>query len=287
MPELPEVETIRRDLVANILHKKIAKVTIGKNKLIKNSSAKFKQAIIGHKFTDISRIGKLLIFALSKKNTYLLIHLKMTGQLIYQSHHQTIAGGHNYPPIQTKLPNKYSHVIFEFEDHSTLFFNDQRQFGYLQIVDHQQLDSIKSQFGIEPLTKNFTFKNFRRVLSDKNTYLKNILLNQKHIAGIGNIYADEICFAANILPQTRANKLNNFQQKKLFQSCQKTIKKAIKHRGTTFQNYVDPQGQKGNYTELLQVYGRENQICNICQANKIKKIKLVGRGTHFCANCQK
>ncbi len=155
MPELPEVETIKNDLKKAILNKEIAGVKVGKKKIIKNSISNFKSIIIGNSFKDISRIGKLLIFSL-KDSKYLLVHLKMTGQLIYAGGRGVIQGGHEILGIDKKLPNKYSHVIFIFKDNSTLYFNDMRQFGYLKIVDENELNKIKLNYGIEPLTRNFT-----------------------------------------------------------------------------------------------------------------------------------
>jgi len=286
MPELPEVETIRRDLSRVILQKKIINIVISKPKLIKNTSTDyFKKNLINQKITAINRRGKLLYFSLSN-HKFLLIHLKMTGQLIYQDRHKIVAGGHNFPPIGPELPNKYSHIYFKFTDQSTLYFNDQRQFGYLQIVDKQQLNDTLQNFGIEPLCPDFTLSNFSQLFINKTVSLKNVLLNQRLISGIGNIYADEICFQASIKPTRRVSQLSPTDIKKIFKSTQKIITAAIKHRGTTFSNYRDGHGHTGNYTALLQVYGRQNQPCYRCHT-KIKKIKHGGRGTHFCPMCQK
>ncbi|MFA4930392.1 MAG: bifunctional DNA-formamidopyrimidine glycosylase/DNA-(apurinic or apyrimidinic site) lyase [Patescibacteria group bacterium] len=286
MPELPEVETIRRDLAKAIINKKIVDIVIGKKKLIKNSLKTFSRDLYHHKITQINRVGKLLIFALDNKK-YLLIHLKMTGQLIYQHCQTIVAGGHNYPPLGLCLPNQYSHIIFTFADHSQLFFNDQRQFGYLNTVNHRQLQTIVNEYGIEPLAKNFTLASLTKALANKKTVIKTTLLNQKNIAGIGNIYADEICHEAKIKPQRTTNKLTATEIKKLFLSANKIIKYAIKYRGTTFSDYVDSQGAKGNYSQHLKVYGREGKICLSCHQAKIKKIKIAGRGTHYCPHCQK
>ncbi len=286
MPELPEVETIKNDLKKVILHKKITDIAIHKEKQIKNKSIPdFRNEIINHSFSAISRIGKLIYIRLSNKN-YLLIHLKMTGQLIYQKKHQKIAGGHNFPPVKL-LPNKYSHVIFSFDDHSQLFFNDQRQFGYLKLVTPPQLKLIKKTYGIEPLQPDFTLKNFQQIFTGKKTTIKNILLNQSLVSGLGNIYVDEICFDAQIRPQTKAEKLTLSKIKKLYFSTEKIIKQAIRYRGTTFSDYVDSKGTKGNYSIKLKVYGRTGEKCYTCKKQPIKKIKINGRGTHFCPRCQK
>jgi formamidopyrimidine-DNA glycosylase len=287
LPELPEVETIRKDLSNVILNKKITNITISKPKLIKNSSIPFfKQKLINQQINQVNRRGKLLYLELSNQN-YLLIHLKMTGQLIYQHQKQIIAGGHSEPKIESILPNKYSHVIFEFSDQSQLFFNDQRQFGYFKIVEQPELNNILQKFGIEPLRSEFTSQNFTNLFAKKTTTVKNILLNQNAISGIGNIYADEICFHAGIKPTKKIPRLTATEVQKLFQSTKYIIKKAIKFRGTTFNNYRDSNGNIGNFKSQLMVYGRGNSLCLKCQTRKIKKIKHAGRGTHYCPICQK
>ncbi|MFH2104905.1 MAG: bifunctional DNA-formamidopyrimidine glycosylase/DNA-(apurinic or apyrimidinic site) lyase [Parcubacteria group bacterium] len=286
MPELPEVETIRRDLQRKIVGKKITEVKVRKLKIVKGSQPAFRRALIGNSFAKISRRGKLLILELKKGEKYLLIHLKMTGQLIYQARGQIIAGGHGWPQIG-KLPNKYSHIIFTFADRSQLFFNDLRQFGYMKLVGDEELSAILEKFGIEPLTKNFTWANFRHALAGKKTSLKAVLLNQKLIAGIGNIYVDEICFRAGVRPSRAVNKLSSAELRKIFNSCNIIIKQAIKYRGTTFNDYVDADGNKGNFISRLKVYQRAGEKCQRCRRGVIKKTRLAGRGTHYCPQCQK
>lgn len=285
MPELPEVETIRHDLSKKVINKKITSVLVKKSKIIRGSIAKFKKTLISNSFKKISRIGKLLIFELKDSN-YLLIHLKMTGQLIYVKDQQITAGGHSEPNQNFKLPNKHTHIIFNFSDHSQLFYNDLRQFGYLEIVNQQRKKEIVISYGPEPGQSNFTFKYLQNKLKKHTINIKKFLMDQKNIAGIGNIYADEILWRAGIRPTRPANKLTETEIKKLFSATHSVLKLAIKHRGTTFNNYVDGAGQKGNFTRLLKVYGRSNQNCVKCKS-RIKKIKSGGRGTHFCPVCQK
>lgn len=294
MPELPEVETIKNDLRKRILRKKIVGIEIRKRKIVKNKSTDFIKILKGNFFSNLDRIGKLLIFKLLDRKNYLLIHLKMTGQLIYCNKGEIVAGGHEIglkssliPGLGDNLPNKYTHVIFEFNDGSKLFFNDLRQFGYLKIVNKEELERIVKDYGIEPLTKDFTIKKFREVLKNRKTSIKAVLLNQKLIAGIGNIYADESLFLAKIKPNRQAGSLLNKEIEELFKAISFIIKKAIKYRGTTFSNYVDTSGRKGNFTKLLKVYGREGEKCRRCLSDTIKKIKVAGRGTRYCQKCQK
>lgn len=286
MPELPEVETIRRGLSKKIIGKKIARVLVGK-KVVEGSIAKFTEILTGNSFKKIDRIGKLLIFELGKCELWLLVHLKMTGQLIYQGKSEIVAGGHLLTAEDTeKLPGKYTRAQFHFADQTILFFNDLRRFGYMKLVDQQGREKALSKFGIEPGRLDFTLSAFQSALGKRKAPIKSILLNQKLIAGIGNIYADEICFAAGVLPQKKANKLSGKEIKKLWQSCNKIIEKAIKARGTTFKDYRDHDGSSGNFVQQLKVYGRIGDECGRCAAT-IKKTKIAGRTTAFCPVCQK
>lgn len=286
MPELPEVETIRQDLRKKILHKKIKKITILKSKLSTGQSKELHRVVVGSCIRDIKRYGKLLIFELDKTDSVVLVHLKMTGQLLYQYDHKLIVGGHSFSSLQTHLPNVHTQAVLYFSDSSILFFNDMRRFGYIKIVNQVELDKIIGRFGIEPLQKNFTFKNFSQLIKKKNMVLKALLMNQTLIAGIGNIYADEICFCAGILPYRKTTSLTNEEIKKLFLCSKSVIKKAIFYRGTTFNDYVDSEGKQGKFSSFLKVYGRQGLLCKRCKKTNISKRKLVGRGTHICLLCQ-
>ena len=321
MPELPEVETIRRGLQTQIVGKTISKIIIKKPNLVKQSRQSFRKELINIKITKIDRIGKLLIFSLHKTQSYLLIHLKMTGQLVYCDDKSFVAGGHanskkeeeqflsaqGGPASSWKLcqPGKYTHIIFELKEgrgktstFSSLFFNDLRQFGMLKVVNGEELRDIKSKYGIEPGRPNFTLRNFRQVFKNRKTNIKALLLNQRVISGLGNIYVDEALFASKIHPQRPANSLITNEQKRLFNAIGRIIKLAIKNNGTTFSDFIDSKGRKGNFKQMLKVYGRQNKKCLRCQRKvearplplgvvKIKKIKVAGRGTHFCPRCQK
>jgi len=297
MPELPEVETIKNDLQKVILGKKITNIEIRGGKTVnpvinfeflngvKNKPEVFFKILKNNFFSGISRIGKLLIFEIAGGKNFLLIHLKMTGQLIFLGKGKMVAGGHETGG-EKELPNKHTRIIFSFGDKEKLFFNDLRKFGYAKIVDAPELGKIREKYGIEPLTKNFTFKAFSKAIKGKNASIKAILLNQGVVAGIGNIYADEALFEAKIRPERRANALSESEKRVLFQSINKIIKIAIKSRGTTFSSYVDANGQKGGFTKLLKVYGREGEKCRRCRGI-IKKTKVAGRGTRYCEKCQK
>ena len=296
MPELPEVETIRRDLCQKILNKKIVKVNIVNPKSVRNSRRDFLSGLRGNKIKSIDRVGKLMVFCLPEKE-FLLVHLKMTGQLIYKQGKKIIAGGHGEPEsafgrpgdkvmANLAVPNKHTRVIITFADKSKLFFNDLRLFGYMKKVGRAEKDKIAAAFGIEPLTRGFSLAKFAAIFKNRKTSLKAILLNQNLIAGLGNIYVDEVCFRAGLKPNRSAGNLAKTEIAKLYQAIQFILKKAIAKRGTTFNNYIDADGNKGNFIKYLQVYGQGGAPCKKCK-NLLKKIRLSGRGTVFCEKCQK
>ena len=272
MPELPEVETIRRDLEKEVKNKKIKEVIIKERKLVKSPSLReFKKGLEGRKLTAFARRGKFLIISLDSKKK-LIIHLRLTGVLIHCS--------------QTTPPFDYTHVVFVFSDKSHLRFTDLRKFGELHLVNNaEELQEIR-ELGHEPLGKEFTLSLFREMLAGKKTRIKPLLLDQKFLAGVGNIYASESLYKARIKPQRAASALTKKEVGKLYQSLQEILKKAIKERGSSVSSYRDIEGKKGGYEARLKVYGRKGKSCPRC-GKPIKRISLGGRGTFFCPNCQK
>ncbi|OGH87565.1 MAG: hypothetical protein A3J93_03510 [Candidatus Magasanikbacteria bacterium RIFOXYC2_FULL_42_28] len=304
MPELPEVETVRRDLEKVLVGKKITAVEILDKKIVGGKPAVFVSAVNGKKIVGVERRGKLLAFKLSS-GEYLLAHLKMTGQLICVSlslrakRGNLIAGGHQVGKNDLTVPNKFTRVIFAFSPPArggargggsvggTLYFNDLRRFGYLKVVSAEEKETIfKNNFGIEPLTPDFKLSAFTKIFRNRKTNLKAILMNQKLISGLGNIYVDEACFNAGLLPWRSAKSLKPPEIKKLFSCIQKVIAVAIKNRGTTFKDFRDGAGGRGAHYNFLNVYGRKGEKCRKCK-NFIKKTKHAGRGTHFCPKCQR
>ena len=286
MPELPEVETIRNDLNQKIIHKRIKSIAIRKKKIVKNTHRLFKDKVVGSKFNEIDRVGKLMIINLDN-GLFILVHLRMTGQLIYQQAGKRTIGGHNWPESDQELPNRFSHIIVTFSDNSKLFFNDMRQFGYWHLVNDQERQKAVSSYGIEPIAKDFTLDKFEDLLKNRKSVLKPFLLNQKFMACIGNIYADEICFAAKVKPSRLIHTLKRGEKELLHKACRDILIKGIKYRGTTFSDYVDSDGHAGNFVKFLKVFGRTGESCKRCKKGTIQKIKLGGRGTHFCPQCQK
>lgn len=288
MPELPEVETVRSQLATELKNKKIKGLEIRKPKLIKSPVFGFKKNVIGAKIIGVARRAKLLIINLS--NGYsILIHLKMTGQLVYRNKKILKVGGHPIKDGTKDLPNKYSHVIFLMSDGGKLFFNDLRQFGYLKLVKTNKLIDIfkKLKLGPEPLDKSFSYKFFNELLAQRNkSKIKPLLMDQTFLAGIGNIYANEACFAAGIDPRRSVDSLTTKEKKDLYKSIIRILKLAVKKQGTSSKNYVDAYGNPGSYVPMLKVYGRQGKKCLKCK-KEIQSMKLAGRGTNYCSKCQK
>ncbi len=270
MPELPEVETIRRDLAKTIIGKKIAQVEVLSPKQV--SPKNFAGGLKDLKIKRLDRRAKLLIFELSDEK-FLVIHLKLTGQLIYRA---------KDGPLE-----KYTRLVFTFNDGSRLFFNDLRKFGYLKLVGKREIEKIKSEYGVEPLTKEFNLVKFKGLLARRpRIKIKQLLMEQGLVAGLGNIYADEVCFEAGVRPQRPAGKLSETEAKKLWQAISRILEKAIAKRGTSADSYVDASGRPGEYETYLMVYGRTGEPCQKCKT-KIVRITLGGRGAHYCPKCQK
>ena len=287
MPELPEIQTIVNDLNKTVLNKKIKKVKIRLPGIVKGVNKDFCSILKNNSFQKISRWGKFIIIQLTRKNKYLIVHLRMTGQIIYIDKKKIIVGGHSVGSNQFDLPQKQTHLTIHFQDQSKLFYNDQRQFGFWQIVNRPGLKKIQDKLGLDPLGDEFSLLNFKKLFSDKKGNIKAFLLNQKYVAGLGNIYVDESLFRAHILPFRKINTLTGKEIKKLYQAIKDILRLSLKYRGTTFNNYVDARGRKGQFIKFLKVYGKEGQKCPRCRKGTIKKVKIAGRGTRYCPYCQK
>lgn len=284
MPELPEVETIARDLDNGLKRKKIIKIISADKKVFQLTPAQAKKAA-GKTVKAVRRRAKMIIIDLG--DVKLLVHLKMTGQLVYRTKSSIIAGGHPFGRGYKILPNKFTRVIFKFNDQSVLYFNDIRRFGWVKLLSAADLSRLDETSGVEPLSRDFTLEFFKKFLTRKSrTTIKQALLDQKQLAGIGNIYADESLFMARLKPFRRVNTLKPAEIKKLWQTIPEILRYAIKHRGTSFNDYVDARGEAGGFSKYLKVYGRAGEKCKNCPG-RVKKIKLGGRGTHWCQSCQK
>lgn len=275
MPELPEVETIRLGLQEKIVGLKITDVEIRTPKIFQGE----KKEIIGAQVKGIRRRAKILILDLDNDKS-LVIHLKLTGQLIFHK---------NGTSAVFSLPAKTTHLIFILSGSSKLYYNDIRKFGYIKVVETEEVEKLKAlaKFGPEPFTPQFTLKRFKEILSKKKVSIKLLLMDQKQIAGVGNIYANEALFLARLNPQRKANTLTEEERERLYQAILEVLKKGIKYGGSSVDTYVNVSGGKGKMQEYFRVYGREGKLCPKSCGETIKRITLGGRGTFFCPACQK
>lgn len=300
MPELPEVENLRRGLEKHVLGQKIKKVVVNKPKLVsgrgniripsKKKVREFIKGLEGEKFIAVERRAKNLIFKLSR-DKIILAHLKMSGQYVYQpkSHKlKAVIGGHPIEISEKTLPNKHSHIIFELE-RGTLYYNDTRMFGYALYYPTMESFEKENHFanlGKEPLDKGFTVKYFAESLKNKKTKIKSVLMGQDVVVGVGNIYTDESLFEAGILPTRSASSLTLNEIEKLHKAIVRIISKAIKVGGSSVATYRLIDESRGNYAREHKVYGKYGKKCTRC-GNLLKKILIQTRTTVFCPKCQK
>jgi formamidopyrimidine-DNA glycosylase len=287
MPELPEVETVTRGLSRLIIGKKIAKVTSDNPKSFPNSPENVNKFLIGSSITNIHRRAKVIIIDLSS-NYSLIVHLKMTGQLVFIGKNNRFGAGHPNDSLISKLPNKTTHVTFQFSDGSHLFFNDQRKFGWVVLIPTPEIPNVDfiKKLGPEPLESVFNANDFvNRFRRRNNTSIKAALLDQSVISGVGNIYADESLWGAKIHPKKLVRDLSDDELKHLYKEVRTVMNLAIEKGGSTDRNYVDAEGKKGNYLEFARVFRKEGIACPRC-GHKIIKIRVAGRGTHICPHDQ-
>ncbi len=291
MPELPEVETVRRGLKDLIVAKKIVSVDYDWAKSFPNDPMLVNAFLLNETIVDIRRRAKLLLIDLSSDFS-LVIHLRMTGQLVYRdlaNPQDDYGAGHPSDSLVTALPDKTTRVTFDFGDGSKLFFNDQRKFGYVQLVESAAIDDIPfmKRVGPEPLSAEFDGDLLaKRLERRKGTTIKAALLDQTVVAGIGNIYADESLILSKIHPATRVAKLSKRKINQLAQNIKIVLQKSIDLGGSSSRNYVNASGLKGDYLAGAYAYKRNGEPCRVCGAI-IEKIRVAGRGTHVCPRCQK
>ena len=264
MPELPEVETVRRDILPYVKGKILKKVEVLDKRNLKNiSPLKFSQNLKSQKIVDVERRAKYIIFKLKSGQAF-VIHLGMTGCILFE-------------------PDKYTKIIFHLKGDRKLYFSDMRLFG--KIWFYKEYPLFRG-LGPEPLAKDFTEDRFIKMLKSRSGAIKPLLLNQRFLVGLGNLYAAEALFRAGIHPKQRANRIDTKRAKLLFRSMRKVLLEALGYRGTSIANYKDAQGKAGSFQFKLKVYGRKGKPCLKCKT-PIKRIVLGQRGTYFCPKCQK
>ncbi len=271
MPELPEVQTVVDTLSNFILNKKIKDIDIIKDNLIANLAAdEFKERLINLSIDNIYRRGKYIVIELNN-TSYLVGHLRMTGYFFYTE--------------DSNQSKKYDCIVFKFTDNSELKVGSKRKFTRIYLVDDLKNAGSLTKLGPEPLSNEFTLEKFKEMLAKRKGRIKPLLLNQRFLAGLGNIYVDESLFIAKVHPLRKANTLKGGEVEELYKAIRQVLSEGIKHRGTTKWDYVDASGQSGSYQNYLRVYDREGEECIEC-GNKLDRIKVGGRSSYFCLNCQ-
>lgn len=288
MPELPEVETVRRGLNELIIGRRVRRVEHDTPKSFPNASADVTEFLIGATVTAIRRRAKVLLIDLSTEYT-LVIHLKMTGQLVFRAADVAFGAGHPNDSLIGELPDRSTRVTFAFEDGSHLYFNDQRKFGWVRLLPTIEVPNIDfmKKVGPEPLEHDFTPQEFvLRFARRAKSPIKAALLDQTVVAGVGNIYADESLWGAKIHPLRKVATITPGEFEELYTELRDVMNVSIEKGGSTDRNYVNAEGKKGSYIDFARVFRQEGKPCPRC-GTIIVKFKAAGRGTHICPNCQK
>ncbi|UTR05276.1 DNA-formamidopyrimidine glycosylase [Alkalihalobacillus sp. LMS6] len=273
MPELPEVETVRRTLLELVRHKTIQQVTIHWPKMIKepDDAQVFMRQIVGQTIHDVRRRGKFLLFELT--DFVLVSHLRMEGRYgLYKSDQDV---------------DKHTHVIFHFDDYTELRYADVRKFGTMHLFQKGTEETILPllQLGVEPFSEQFTVELLQTAYEQSKRTIKTALLDQKTVVGLGNIYVDEALFRAAIQPERLASSITAEEMTVLHRAIIDTLQEAVDAGGSSIKSYVNGQGEMGMFQQSLHVYGRKDQPCHHCGTPIVKTV-VGGRGTHFCPLCQ-
>lgn len=282
MPELPEVETIARQLDKVLSGRKIVGVEILQKKCFGGSG----NDLVGMEIGGVGRKAKMIVIGFRNWDKVLIIHLKMTGQLIYVENSRRVVGGHPTPDWVNELPSKHTRVIIDFDNGSKLFFNDLRMFGWMKIMDNGKWRIDKDRMPPDVVDKEFTLAYFSGMLVKSGRSIKLVLLDQGKFGGVGNIYANDALYKAKIDPRRKAKDLSEDEVRELYRAVKEVIEMGIRYGGASVDKYVDAAGMGGKYQEHFLVYQREGEKCRR-DGETIKKIKIGGRGTYYCPGCQK
>lgn len=291
MPELPEVETIKNDLRSKIIGCKIISVFPLWEEIVKDIPFNiFAGQVEGREIIAVERRAKNLIIHLSG-GLNLLVHLKMTGHLFVAEEGSKISKEGKW--LETKNTdltddpqNQFIRIVFHLDNGKILAMGDMRKFAYIKLLDDKEIADFLRSYGPEPFGPDFTLQKLTEILKSKKVAVKKVLMDQTQVAGIGNIYADEILWASKVHPLSAASGLSEKDIKAIYENTKKTLKLAVEKRGTSTSDFRDTQGRKGSFGDLRNVYQRTNEPCPVC-GGPIRKIKVGGRGTHFCPRCQK
>jgi formamidopyrimidine-DNA glycosylase len=300
MPELPEVEALRLGLKTQLVGSKILgiKVKDGMGKLVSSNGTtrkadplkitEFESKSTGRTITDLDRRAKNIMIHLDDGSLF-LVHLKMTGQLVFVSNDNIkVLGGHPMQESTQELPHKHTYITFEL-DTGTLYYNDVRQFGYvLYFPSYAEFTKLNhfDKLGAEPLSEDFDYNLFAKKLKAKKSPLKKVLLDQTIVVGCGNIYADEVCFASGVLPTRFCDTLTRNETQKLYNNIKRILQHAVDQGGSSIANYLLADGSRGNFADYHNVYGKKGKSCVVC-GNVLSSSVVATRTTVFCTDCQK
>jgi len=284
MPELPEVETIKRQLNKLVVGRTIKGIEILREKSFSGD----KEWLGAKRIVEVERKGKQLIVRFDVSERVLIIHLKMTGQLIFIEGLKRFAGGHPSPDWVAQLPNRHTRLVVTFNDGTVLYFNDMRVFGYVRLIDRSQAEELFSSKPPDVTDETFSSMYLQKILMASSRAVKVVLMDNTKIGGVGNIYANDALFGAKIDPRRKARSLKRQEVKALCVNLRRVIELGIRMGGATAvdHKYVNLDGMGGSYQDNFLVYSRDGQLCKVCN-NKIIKFQLGGRGTYVCEKCQR
>ena len=291
MPELPEVETIRRGLEGRVERLEILAIEATGSRIFQTEPARMAAALEGECFVELARLGKFLIFRLSEKT--LVVHLGMTGQLTLRLPEFPDADGFLRHPVtglqrvRQHAPDRHTHLQVHFENGSSLLYRDTRMFGKVYLLSRAEAsrDRFFARLGLEPFSDEYRLDAFLGGFAGRTLAVKSLLLDQRFVAGVGNIYADEALFQACVHPLRRVRTLRRYEKERLFHSIKGVLQKGIHFGGTSMRDYINSDGETGSFQEELLVYGRRGEDCVRC-GTPVEKIVVSQRGTHFCPTCQ-
>ncbi|MBL0691065.1 MAG: bifunctional DNA-formamidopyrimidine glycosylase/DNA-(apurinic or apyrimidinic site) lyase [SAR324 cluster bacterium] len=273
MPELPEVETIRKDLAHHIVGQTIEQLIFLRSNIFTRELNDFKRLLTNKKITSVNRRAKLLLFMVDDLS--LVTHLRMTGVYIFEKKNKS----------NSQITQKHTRFIISFNSGDKLIYQDQRALGKIYLFDEEMKQNFFIKYGVEPLESSFTINKLTSLLSKRRINIKQFLLDQRAVVGIGNIYASEILFLSKINPITPANQLKKSQIRNLKKSILIILKSALAHQGTTISDYRKADGESGNFQKFLKVYGHEKEPCPNCK-EEIKRMSSYARSTFYCPRCQ-
>ena len=289
MPELPEVEVVKRSLISKTQNLIVKAVKINDGRLRYKIDRNKIRKIIGLRFEKISRRSKYLLFFFNKE-IVMLVHLGMTGKFFFVNHKKKKYKTSFYYQLNEEKDKKHDRIIFNLSNNQKLIYNDIRKFGFIKFfkrVNLKQNVHLKN-LGPEPLSTKFNVKYFENYIMGKKRTIKDLLMDQKFISGLGNIYVNEILFFSGVRPGKKINKLTSFEIKKIIKFSKKIISKAIFLGGSSIKNFSSSSGKKGSFQQYFSVYGKKGENCsNVKCKGKIKKIVIANRSSFFCNKCQK